>query len=478
MASQFVRIGSGAANQITPSLAVSRMEGPAPLGVFFDATDTARAGYSTVECIRFLGYYYDFDDEGAGDFIQTGKTKAVQVGGPMAYHVFETPGTYIVKLGIFDAASGSYRQVDQEIVVTDPDSTFSGTDTVCISLNTNHDEAPSGAQLISNATNFPTREHGKRYLLHRGHDFSSFNSGSLDIRAGSGGANNEGLTESIIGAYGTGADPILGQINFDGSGVGGWPTNVVIQDVQCRQVFQVVEKMSEHILMLRVMCDIGGGNFDVDLWRYSGIVECSINPNYSSPGVSAMCLSGRLWESAIVDTFMHRAVEHNVRLFQYYKFLAMHNRTTGRCLSDVATDQPRHCYKMHSAGTGSATGGGDPISGDASDRRSAWGQISDCYLGSDNTNINWLGGIGPQNADETEGCELTLFENNECEHREGGEWNEDWHAGGRDTVARGNININSGGAAVVGPGEAPHMPPEWNTGYYLDDEPPETQAPV
>lgn len=466
----------GFPNVVTAAFTASRISGPAPLGVFFDATASTRQGYSDIERLRFLGHYFHFGDSPAS-WSLTSKSKLIQVGGPLAYHVYETPGTYVARLRVRDP-EGNWSDVAVQITVTDPNTVYAGQSTVCISRTTDHSGAPAGALLISNATNHPQFEHSKRYLYHAGQDFRSFNSGSVDIRAGSGGANNQGLTGAQLGRYAAGAKPIFDQISFDGSVNGGWPTNTAIFDLQCRQVFQVVQKMSLHILMLRTDVNLGGGNFDIDLWRYCGIVDCTIDPNYSSPGVSAMCMSGRLWESAIAGTYMHRAVEHNVRLFQYYKLLAAHNWTTGRALSDTATDQPRHCYKIHSAGTGDPIGGGDPITGDSSDRCSSLAQLSDCRLGSNNTNINWLGGAGPQNVEETEGVEKTIVENCACEHRPGGEWNEDWHAGGRNTIARGNTNVNSGGAAVIGPGPAPHMPPEWNVGYFLSDTPPAADPPA
>src|SRR3990172_2937982 len=82
---------------ITPSLESARTSGVAPLAVFFDATGTTATG--TNHPFHELEYRWDFGDLASGNWRTTGlpKNKAM---GPVAAHVFETPGTYPVTLTV------------------------------------------------------------------------------------------------------------------------------------------------------------------------------------------------------------------------------------------------------------------------------------------------------------------------------------------------------------------------------------------
>ena len=105
---------------IALSLVASRVSGVAPLTVFFDATGTTAAG--TPRPFHDLEYRWDFGDAGKGRW-STGSTTGDRnlATGPVAAHVFETPGTYTVNLTA-NAAKSS-----RVITVQDPDMVFSGT---------------------------------------------------------------------------------------------------------------------------------------------------------------------------------------------------------------------------------------------------------------------------------------------------------------------------------------------------------------
>ena len=82
---------------IALSLVSSRVSGVAPLAVFFDATGTTAS--STPRPFHDLEYRWDFGDVGSGTWT-TGSSAGVSsrntATGPVAAHVFETPGTYTI----------------------------------------------------------------------------------------------------------------------------------------------------------------------------------------------------------------------------------------------------------------------------------------------------------------------------------------------------------------------------------------------
>lgn len=167
-----------------PELA-SRTSGVAPLHVYFDAGDDAQG-------FRVSRHDWDFDDPQSGTWATSGRSKNAERG-PIAGHVFERPGTYVVTL---DAA----KQVT--IVVEDPDVVFAGDKTVCFSQSGEFPGAPAGAQLVTTSSLAAVTAHvspGRRLLLRRGETWQ-------------GGAVTFGGTldaPGIIGAFGEGERPVI-----------------------------------------------------------------------------------------------------------------------------------------------------------------------------------------------------------------------------------------------------------------------------
>jgi len=110
-------------------------------------------------------------------------------------------GTYTVELVVTDE-DGSTDTKTQQIVVTDPDTVFSGINTTCITNGSNYVGCPAGAGNIFNA-DFDNAVNtysgsGKRVLFRRGDTFTADATSDIDF-AGIG----------TIGAFGTGAQPIV-----------------------------------------------------------------------------------------------------------------------------------------------------------------------------------------------------------------------------------------------------------------------------
>jgi hypothetical protein len=218
------------------SYTVSRFKGVAPLSVFFDASGTITDGSVPIikDTFHDIEYQWNFGDYSdpinkvinpsppvgspSPDPITTTWSMGSKPGansrnaatGPVATHVFETPGVYTVALTANDGINKVSNSCAQ-IVVQDPNIVFSGANTICFSgasgaaafagcpANATHITLP----IISPATtpDFGTAVNsyigtGKRLLFHAGEVYSGAASAII-------GVNGPG----IIGMYGTGAKP-------------------------------------------------------------------------------------------------------------------------------------------------------------------------------------------------------------------------------------------------------------------------------
>jgi len=202
-------VGAGA-GPLNVSLVPSRTAGVAPLYVFFDAGGTTDTSV-TSRPFHDLDYRWDFNDAtgspvsgatwgtGAGAGVNSRNTAM----GPVAGHVFERPGTYIVGLSVFDGVNTAIA--DTTITVGDPDDatgTFAGTNTICFSTSGAFTGCPAGATHVTTST-FNTAINNnvasnRRLLFRRGETFTAASPGVIDV-------NGPG----IVGAYGTGAKPII-----------------------------------------------------------------------------------------------------------------------------------------------------------------------------------------------------------------------------------------------------------------------------
>ena len=192
------------AASIQLSLVPSRTSGVAPLYVFFDASGTSDAAVTT-RPFHDLEYRWTFGDPTAGQWTYgsgMGANSKNAATGPIAGHIFETPGTYAVSLTAFDGINTETKNV--QITVEDPDVVFAGTKTVCVSTDQDFSGCPIGAATASPSSfsaaigliNSDTR----RLLFKRGQTWNYSTMATMAV-------NGPG----IIGAYGTGALPkILG----------------------------------------------------------------------------------------------------------------------------------------------------------------------------------------------------------------------------------------------------------------------------
>jgi len=202
---------TGAAGAITlPSMnnVPSRFTGVAPLAVFFDATGTTAT--TTTRPFHDLEYRWDYGDVAGSPVSGTtwstgsrpGSSSRNTATGPVAAHVFERPGTYIVKLAVVDGTNTVSNSCVQ-IAVQDPDVVFAGTNTICFSTSgtfTPGAPCPVGATQVRTSdlkTAMAYAATNKRLLFRRGETWTSAAAQASVTATGPG----------IVGAYGSGALP-------------------------------------------------------------------------------------------------------------------------------------------------------------------------------------------------------------------------------------------------------------------------------
>lgn len=197
---------TGATGNISLSNVPARFTGVAPLSVFFDAS--ASTATATTRPFHDLEYRWNFGEDpavlatlpGGANWIY-GSTDGSRnlATGPVAAHVFETPGLYTVNLTATDGTNSVTNSCAQ-IAVQYPDALFAGTKTTCFSTTGTFSGCPTGATHVT-TSNFVTaistyQATGKRLLFRRGDTFAASTYATINTTG-----------PGMIGAYGTGSAP-------------------------------------------------------------------------------------------------------------------------------------------------------------------------------------------------------------------------------------------------------------------------------
>jgi PKD repeat protein len=170
-----------------PAFTASRVSGVAPLSVFFDAANIPSPQYTRK--FHHVHYSWDFADAGSRRPTATG---------PVAAHVFEHPGTYIVECAALEPDG---TEIDEQLIiqVQNPDDVFHGTNTVCFSNSVDFTGAPAGATQVTTTSFDGAMGYlgtGKRVLFKRGDTFTSSSSVVIDDQG-----------PMLVGAFGVGTNP-------------------------------------------------------------------------------------------------------------------------------------------------------------------------------------------------------------------------------------------------------------------------------
>jgi PKD repeat protein len=444
----------GGAGIAGAALQATRTGGPAPLAVQFDSTATTTAT-PNVDTFRQLTYSFDFGDDRGQKWAVSGKPKNTQQGGPIAAHVFDLPGTYVVTVRATDE-NGIHSDASVTINVQDPNTFYAGAKTICVSTSANYAGCPTGA---SQQTTLPSSYAGKRVLLLRGDSFGGINPQSAD-------------SGFQIGAFGIGAKPtVTGVSTGMVGGVAAWANDFTVMDLNIGAGAVNIEATTSRFLLYRN--DIktpGGADSMVNIGTAAGyyqehdsgpvpgaiywpeevfLIENDIQGEVNSAGKPNLVVMGHFHRSAIMGNVIDRAAEHSLRVWAAGKLVISHNLIGG---NHYAPDPPgiRGAVKIHSAGTEAFA------TTIAAGRYPATSQVllANNIIGSTTYPGSFLSGFGPQNADPgtVEGLEDCIAEGNLYVH--GPYTSSDLQLRGRRMTARGNTVQGGGTPDIVRSGAA------------------------
>lgn len=326
------------------------ISGVAPLAVFFDATATTSA--ATTIPFHELEYRWDFKETVAPGntnwaYGRPGASRGFAQG-PLAAHVFETPGTYDVCVSVTDGTSIADGQIT--ITVTDPATQFAG-NTLCVSTSGNFGACPGGCaggnrcevsndfdDMINGAA-FGNRGAGfKRVLFRSGETFVANASGTLR-------ANGPGH----IGAYDAGVRPVIQSPNqipvivghssnlgfndwrivdldFDGQNLA---QNAVFPNGPASRITFLRNRFRNHSLGMQLLPSVVLNPLNTapnlaPIWNQWAIVDNEFS-NFTQNG-----FLGALNASAILGNRVHpQNTEHAIRLTFGQKVIIAHNELIG-----------------------------------------------------------------------------------------------------------------------------------------------------
>jgi len=392
---------------------LDRTSGVAPLFIHFsvDCPEDSEAARD----FHLYDYEWDFGDPGSGTWGTDGKTKNSATG-PIAAHVFESPGTYRVWLTVKDG--GQIVKTDwATIVVEDPDEYYKGTKTVCVSTGTDFTGAPAGADCrggisnLSSITSLATA--GKRILLRRGDSWTVTSALNWPSSAGpvTIGAFGPGAGQDALGIYGNAPEIQVSSGRF-----------MLLDDKQDWRVMdlRIVDPSATNIsfegsynmqrdLFLRLKLEGFENTLIWSHWNNDGrllpidqmaVVSCDL----SGGNVEVIYIGGE--RLAILGNDIRNAqLSHAARVWQAYKSVISDNRISG---SSVASANGRHALKLHGPGPGSGLGT-PTVSSETLQHRTDFVVVSDNVFGSSGP---WPVAIGPQNNVLSEEITNVVFERN------------------------------------------------------------------
>ena len=390
----------------------SRASGVAPLSVFFSA-GLAESSPSE-RSFHDYEYSWDFGDSTSGTWGTTGASKNTDKG-PVAAHVYETPGSYTATLTVRNA-SGVVDTETFNVMVTDPDAVFSGTNTTCISdtAHNNFSGCPSGANQVA-TDNISTMtqyvDAGQRVLLHRDSSWTADasinfpnNSGPVSI-----GAFGTCLSPDELGICGNAPAIIMtgGTYFIDFSNKQDWRLSDLHISAPASVSHAIGGVMNYKQIAISRMKLIGFNNpIMTEHWKnYNDdlIDQITLYENNVSDGNVIGVYIGSERLAILGNIVSNSKLSHVLRVWQSYMGVTSHNILSGASLDNTAG---RHALKFHGPfeemiGTGST--------GTQLTHRSTFNVISDNIFGGSGP---WPVSIGPQNAEEDEHISDLIFEKN------------------------------------------------------------------
>src|SRR3989344_4423162 len=201
-----------APGDLTASLVASRTSCVAPCAVFFDATGTTDV--TTTKPFHEVDYTWGFGDPTSGNWATDGRSRNTATW-PMAAHVFEIPGTYVVTLNAKDLAGNT----DTEQVTININA-FAGTTYYVSSTGSNSNAGTNPALPLQtfDAGMAKITASNVRVLFKRTESFSTSSGKTLDVSGpgiigayfNSDGTDDPTRAKPIVSFTGSSTNPVFG----------------------------------------------------------------------------------------------------------------------------------------------------------------------------------------------------------------------------------------------------------------------------
>lgn len=368
-----------------PMTSAHRISGVAPLGIFFQAVNTVNEGPTSGSPYTFTSgvsqpgdlegsfWEWDFGDPTSGTWSLTGKSRNTATGYTAA-HVYETPGTYIVTLKVTPVTNdviGPQQVYTQAITV----SAFTGSTQYASASGTGNGLSEASPSSLAVGMTWVNGGTNRRLLLKRG---DTFEVGGLMW-------NLTAIGPCLVGAYGTGARPVIHSTGITTEAISGGAAdqfnNVFTVSSQggkphgCDWRFTDLEfvgpdsatngetcpigmrpggyALVDDLLLYRVKTSLFASNLFWQLYGYAAftnppmgsfVVDCETGPQttvHPTPGVSNYIHSRWL---AILGCHLHDNKpydgSHVLRIYMAHGAVISNNRI-------AEPGNNRHCLKLH-----------------------------------------------------------------------------------------------------------------------------------
>ncbi|MEM6291231.1 MAG: hypothetical protein AAGA54_08195 [Myxococcota bacterium] len=463
----------GTDTSVHAQLEASRTSCVSPCTVVFSAVETTDEGKSPVEAFSSLGYHFDFDDAGSGNFPTTGRPKNEQVGGPIAAHTFECQsGQCSFRVGVrAQNLAGEHDDAFLTIDVDAPDARFDATDTICVSTSGTFSgdvPCPAGATQLTSVPQ-PGQYGGRRILLRRGESFGDlcvdYAESNVLIEPFGNAADARPL---VAGSIDLGVDGGCGRQTFETAyanarNAGGWISNVTVTGLRVGTVNygMTYRHLGVHNLDMQFEGS-GDESGQIRLTNFTGFcyanagLSCDAVPFPQGAYVSEVALVGTAgrepgvniaafdcpminWMTVISST-ARNAIEHNMRTQGGSRVFVGHTLFTGEHSTEGKQKMTLRGSGITPVNLATQTRGAtayenaDPT---------GQGPLSEYIVVADNTfgaedspgNNGWKAGITPQNTSANEGLSMGIFERNRFVDNPAQPTN-DLFLAGRDLFAR------------------------------------------
>ncbi len=324
----------------------NRTSGKAPLSVFFDASGTTSTTAS--DAFSQIEYRWSFGDPtsgtwgdrstgGSGSGFNTARNEAR---GPMAAHVFETAGTYTVRLLAYDGVSVASTSMSITVTAWADD-----TNTICVSTTSTFTGCAFGTQVSTSdlATAMGNISSTKKRILFRcGESWSTASTYTFTQSAGLVGAyNNSGMVTAANPCSGTAPQWDYGPTRMDANaGISDW--RITDLDIIGGEPFAVAEHNgNNNWLWLRI--NRHGSGFGMTIGNPgtgntasgSMIVDTTISPH----GGIGIWIEQQDKVAILGTNVFDSSGEHNVRVQGSNKMVINHTSARNAGASSAASKE-------------------------------------------------------------------------------------------------------------------------------------------